>query len=143
MKKKALFLLAVLVASLVFASMASAETAEGTGTLKAQGDGLAGLHGTGWVRVSGNGVLWVKGAEHIAIEGQGHKKVFPDGWIEYVGFNGTARIRGRRVSVILAGERIDLYAIGSGRVILWGKGTYEINGLIAGRWSETIEVLSY
>ena len=144
MKKKVLFLLAVLVvASLVFASMASAETAEGTGTLEAQGDGLAGLHGTGWMRVSGNGVLWVKGAEHIAIEGQGHKKVFPDGWTEYIGFNGTARIRGRLVSVILAGERIDLYAIGSGRVILWGKGTYEINGLITGRWSETIEVLSY
>jgi len=144
MKKKALVLLAVLViASLGFASVASADSAKGTGTLEAQGDGLAGLHGTGWVSLSGNGVLWVKGAEHIVVEGQGHKKAFPDGWTEYIGFDGTARIRGQCVSVILAGENINLYAIGSGRAILWGEGTYEINGLIAGAWSETIKILSY
>jgi len=145
MKKKMLILMAVLViASLGFASVVSAESEDGMGTLQAQGDGFAGLHGTGYVRVRGNGVLWVKGEESIRIQGEeGHKKVFPDGWSEYVGFRGTARIRGQRVSVLMAGERIDLYAIGTGRVILWGKGTYEINGLITGRWSEAIEILDY
>jgi len=145
MKKKMLVLMAVLViASLGFASVASAESENGMGTLVAQGDGFAGLHGTGYVRVRGTGVLWVKGEESIRIEGEeGHKKVFPDGWTEYVGFRGTARIRGQGVSVLMAGEGINLYAIGTGRVILWGEGTYEINGLIANRWSEAIEILDY
>jgi hypothetical protein len=144
MKKKMLVLMAVLViASLWFTSVASAGSESGMGTLEAQGDGFAGLHGTGYVRVRGTGVLWVKGAESIEVQGDGHKKVFPDGWTEYVGFRGTARIRGQDVSVLMAGEGIDLYAIGSGRVILWGEGTYEINGLITGRWSEAIEILDY
>ena len=144
MKKKLLVLMAVLViAGLGFASVVSAESERGMGTLEAQGDGFAGLHGTGYVRVSGNGVLWVKGEEFIRIQGEGHKKVFPSGWTEYVGFDGTARIRGQRVSVLMAGENVDLYAIGTGRVILWGEGTYEINGLITGTWSEAIEILDY
>jgi hypothetical protein len=145
MNKKMLILMAVLViASLGFTSVVSAEGEDGMGTLEAQGDGFAGLHGTGYVRVSGNGMLWVKGEEFIRIQGEeGHKKVFPDGWTEYVGFRGTARIRGQGLSVLVAGENIDLYASGSGRVILWGEGTYEINGFITGRWSDAIEILDY
>jgi hypothetical protein len=145
MKKKMLILMAVLaIASLGFASTVSADGEDGTGTLKAQGDGFVGLHGTGYVRVRGTGVLWVKDAESIEVRGhEGHKKVFPDGWTEYVGFHGAAAIRGQRVSVLLAGENIDLYATGTGRVILWGEGTYEINGLITGRWSEAIEIVEY
>jgi hypothetical protein len=145
MKKKRLILMAVLViASLGFTSVAGAESESGMGTLEAQGDGFAGLHGTGYIRVRGTGVLWVKGAESVEVRGEeGHKKVFPDGWTEYVGFNGAAVIRGQKVSVLLAGENVDLYAIGTGRVILWGEGTYEINGLITGRWSEAIEIVEY
>ena len=145
MKKKMLILMVVLVmASLGFASVASAEGEDGMGTLTARGDGFAGLHGTGYVRVSGNGMLWVKGEEFIRVQGEeGYKKVFADGWTEYVGFKGTAWIRGQRLSVLMAGENIDLYASGSGRVILWGQGTYEINGLITNRWSDAIEVLDY
>ena len=144
MKKKMLVLMAVLViASLGFASVVSAESEDGMGTLEARGDGFVGLHGTGYIRVRGTGVLWVKGEEFIRIQGDGHKKVFPSGWTKYVGFRGTARIRGQRVSVLMAGENIDLYAIGTGRVILWGEGTYEINGLITGRWSDTIGFLDY
>lgn len=144
MKRKMLIVMAVLViASLGLTSVISAESANGMGTLDAEGDGFAGLHGTGYVRVSGTGVLWVKGEESIPIQGEGHKTVFPSGWTEYVGFDGTARIRGQRVSVLMAGEGIDLYAIGTGRGILWGEGTYEINGLITGRWSEAIEIFDF
>jgi len=145
MKKKMLILMAVLViASLGFASVVSAQSENGMGTLEARGDGFVGLHGTGYIRVRGTGVLWVKGEESIRIQGEeGHKKVFPDGWTEYVGFRGTARIRGQGVSVLMAGEGINLYAIGTGRVILWGKGTYEINGLITNRWLDAIEILDY
>jgi hypothetical protein len=130
MKRKILILMAVLViASLGLTSVANAESEVGTGTLEAQGDGFAGLHGTGHIRVIGTGVLWVRGEESIEIQGEkGHKKVFPDGWTEYVGFRGTARIRGQRVSVLMAGEEIDLYATGSGRVILWGRGKSREHG---------------
>ncbi len=144
MKKKAFVLLAVLlVASLGLVSAASADEATGAGTLRARGDGLVALRGSGWMRLKGNGVLWVKGEEQITIEGKGRKKVFPDGWTEYVGFHGLARIQGRNVSVILAGEKIDLYAFGNGRVILWGKGTYKVDELDIEVWSEPLEVLSY
>jgi len=144
MSKKMFVLMAVLViASRGLTLVASAQSEDGMGTLVAEGDGFAGLHGTGYIRVSGTGVLWVKGEESIRIQGEGHKKVFPDGWTEYVGFRGTARIRGQSVSVLMAGEGIKLYGIGTGRVILWGEGSYEINGLITGRWSDTIGILDY
>ncbi len=144
MKKRAFVLLAVLlVASLGLVSAASADQATGAGTLRARGDGLAALHGSGWMRLKGNGVLWVKGEEQITIEGEGRKKVFPDGWTEYVGFHGLARIQGRNVSVILAGEKIGLHAVGNGRVILWGKGTYKIDELDIEVWSKPLEILSY
>ena len=144
MSKKMFVLMAVLViASRGLTSVASAQSEDGMGTLVAEGDGFAGLHGTGYIRVSGTGVLWVKGEESIRIQGEGHKKVFPDGWTEYVGFDGTTRIRGQSVSVFMAGEGIKLCAIGTGRVMLWGKGTYEINGLITGRWSDAIRILGY
>ena len=144
MVRKFLVLLTVLVvASLGFASMASADTSDGRGTLEAQGDGFAGLQGDGWVRVRGNGVLWVKGAEHIAVEGRGIKKEFEDGWTLYIGFHGMAQILGRNVSVLMAGESVELYAVGSGRVILWGKGTYEVNGLPTGVWSGIGHIISY
>jgi len=133
----------LVIASLGFASVVSAQSDNGMGTLNAEGDGFAGLHGAGYTRISGRGVLWVKGEESIEIRGDGHKKVFPDGWTEYVGFDGAARIRGQDVSVLMAREGIDLYAIGAGRAILWDEGTYEINGLITGRWSDTIGILDY
>lgn len=144
MKRKWLVLMAVLViASLGFASVVSAQGEDGMGALNAEGDGFAGLHGTGYVRARGRGVLWVKGEDSIGIQGDGYKKVFPDGWTEYVGFNGTARIRGQSVSVLMAGEGLELYAIGTGRVILWGEGSYEINGVITGRWSDAIEIFDF
>jgi len=147
MTKKWFVLAALLLAvSLGFASTASGQEAddtEGTGTLRARGDGLAALHGSGWMRVKGNGVLWVKGEEGITIEGVGHVKAFPDGWTEYVGFRGLARIYGRNVSVILAGEKIDLLAVGSGRVFLWGKGTYRINELDGEGWPEPFQAVTY
>jgi hypothetical protein len=147
MKKKWFVLVALLlVASLGLASAASAQEAddaEGSGTLRARGDGLAALHGSGWMRVKGNGVLWVKGEEGITIEGVGHVKTFPDGWTEYVGFHGLARIYGRNVSVFLAGEKIDLLAVGTGRVLLWGKGTYEIDRLDGAEWPEPFEAVTY
>ena len=111
-------------------------SAAGKGTLTAQGDGIALLAGRGIVRLEGHGILWIKDLEgnaEINVSGTGQKKEFPDGWIQYSGFRGTASIKGSRIRVVLAGVDIDLHAAGRGGVILWGHGTYEINGQ-SGRW---------
>lgn len=132
----------VMVASLGFAPAVYAEDADadvkvkGTGKLTAEGDGIALLAGRGTVELTGNGILWIKdvaGNATIEVKGYGKKKVFPDGWIQYSGFHGTAKVRGSRIGVIVAGVDIDLSAQGRGRVILWGHGTYEINGQ-KGEW---------
>jgi hypothetical protein len=143
-KKRVLVLFAVLlVAGLCLAPAVAADADEGLASLKAHGDGVVALHGDGWLRVSGNGILWVKGAEYVAVQGHGIRKEFPDGWIEYVGFHGTARILGRNVSVVMAGERIDLFATGSGRAILWGHGRYEKGGSVVDFWSGLADIISY
>ena len=115
--------------SAVYAEEADGKALEkGKGTLTAQGDGIAILLGRGVVEIEGNGILWIKGDANIEVTGQGTKKEFPDGWIQYSGFDGTASIEGNRFGVILAGVDIDLYAEGRGRVRLWGHGSYQING---------------
>jgi len=145
--KKTLGLILValaLVASMGLASVANASVAsaagdrvQGTGTLAAEGDGIAILGGRGSVDVSGNGLLWINdrvGDASIEVTGYGEREVFADGWIQYSGFHGEAHVEGSRIIVVLAGVDVELYAQGRGRVILWGHGTYEINGR-AGRWA--------
>ncbi len=148
MKKILSLLLATLIAvtSFGFVSTAYADdtidgsvSETGTGTINAQGDGIALLYGRGIVQLKGNGMLWIKdmaGDATIRVTGTGHKKEFPDGWIQYAGFRGKASIKGSKIGVIVAGVDIDLRARGRGRVILWGHGTYEVNGS-TGRWKST------
>lgn len=110
-------------ASAVYAEDANADAAEadikarGVGTLTAKGDGIALLGGRGTVEVSGHGEM----------------QEFLDGWIQHAGFHGDASVEGSRIRVIVAGVDIDLSAEGRGRAILWGHGTYEINGQ-SGQW---------
>jgi len=136
----------VLVASLGFAPVASASSvgadgkAEvgGRGTLTAQGDGIAIIGGNGSVNIAGNGILWVRdlaGDADINVTGHGKKKEFSDGWIQYSGFGGSADVEGTRIIVVLAGVGIDLSAQGRGRAILWGHGSYQINGQ-SNEWSQ-------
>jgi len=138
-----LALLAItLVACLGFAPAAYADdttadvSATGIGKLEAQGDGIALLYGKGTVELSGNGILWVKdaaGDAKIEVTGYGVKKEFPDGWIQYSGLRGTADIRGSKIRIVIAGTDVDLDAKGRGGAILWGHGTYEMNGR-SGQW---------
>ena len=131
----------VMATSFGFSSVAHAQDADtdeskGTGKLTTHGDGIALLAGRGIVDLRGNGTLWVKdaaGDATIEVRGHGEKKEFSDGWIQYSGFNGTAHIKGSRIGVIVAGVDIDLSAKGRGRVILWGHGSYEVNGQ-DGKW---------
>ena len=135
----------IVVASLGFAPAVFAEDTdgsahvEGAGSISAQGDGIALLYGRGTVELRGNGILWIKdGASDaiIRVTGTGNKKEFPDGWIQYAGFRGKAFIKGSRIGVIVAGTDIDLHARGRGYCILWGHGSYEVNGH-PGEWKAT------
>ena len=146
MKKTLILVLTaiMLVTSLGFASLVSADTTdgsaklEGKGTLTARGDGIAILGGAIAVNITGNGILWVKdttGNAEIRVTGYGQKEEFADGWIQYSGFNGEAAIKGRRVIVVLTGVDVNLDAKGRGRAILWGHGTYEVNGGQTDGWN--------
>jgi hypothetical protein len=151
--KKAL-LVALAVAALVTSpglgavadsSVASAQTpdadaaqARGRGEVTAQGDGVAALGGRGVVDASGSGILWVKdlaGGGVIEVTGYGEMRVFEDGWVQYAGLHGDAHIEGARIIVVIAGVNVDFHAEGRGRAILWGHGTYEINGQ-TGEWKQ-------
>jgi hypothetical protein len=143
MKKLSLVLLALfLVASLGPATTAYAAddstdvSATGIGKLQAQGDGIAILYGRGTIELSGSGTLWIKdnaGDARIDVTGYGNREEFPDGWIQYSGLRGTGNIKGSSIRVVLSGVDIDLSVRGRGGAILWGHGTYDING-ISGQW---------
>jgi hypothetical protein len=120
-----------------FADNTSADiNANGIGKLEAHGDGIAILYGKGTVELSGNGTLWIKdnaGDAKIEVTGYGVKKDFPDGWIQYSGMHGTASVKGTSIRVVISGVDINLTAKGRGGAILWGHGTYAINGR-TGQW---------
>lgn len=104
----------------------------GAGRLHAEGDGIALLGGRGIVDVKGNGILWIRdlrGDARIDVSGYGQKEEFGDGWIQYSGFRGHARVSGSRIVVCIAGVDVDLHAGGIGRVMLWGHGTCVITGV--------------
>jgi len=137
MKRRVFVLLLVLTLGAFVVPTAGAQSPEHEPhTLVADGDGLATLLGKGVIDLSGNGILWVKAPEGASIEvsGYGHKEVFPDGWQQYAGFDGTAHIEGRGLHVIVAGVDVHLEATGRGRAWLWGHGTHQ-QGDQSGEWS--------
>ncbi len=128
LRKVLTLILVVVVAMLAVVPVVSAQEPQGEGSLTAQGDGMAILRGRGTVDLSGNGILWIKDAAGdavIEVTGSGQKEEFPDGWIQYAGFHGTAHVEGSRIGVIVAGVDIELTAQGRGMARLWGHGTYQ------------------
>ena len=140
MLRKVLTLIVVVVAAvLAVVPVVSAEEVQGKGSLTAEGDGIAILRGRGTVNLSGNGTLWIKdaaGDAEIEVTGFEEKEEFPDGWIQYAGFDGTADVEGSRIGVIVAGVDIELAAEGRGIVRLWGHGSCE-GSHGAGEWKTT------
>jgi hypothetical protein len=128
LRKVLTLILVVVVAMLAVVPVVSAQGSQSEGSLTAQGDGMAILRGRGTVDLSGNGILWIKDAAGdavIEVTGSGQKEEFPDGWIQYAGFHGTAHVEGSRIGVIVAGVDIELAAQGRGMARLWGHGTYQ------------------
>lgn len=130
----------VVVAMLAVVPVVSAEEVRGEGSLTAQGDGIAILRGKGTVDLSGNGILWIRdvaGDAVIEVTGEGEKEEFPDGWLQYAGFHGTAHVSGSRIAVIVAGVDVELTAHGRGVAWLWGHGSYQSSADGAGKWNTT------
>jgi len=139
LRKVLTLIVVVMVAMLAMVPVVSAQELQGEGSLTAQGDGIAILRGRGTVDLSGNGILWIKDAAGdavIEVTGSGEKQEFPNDWIQYAGFDGTAHVEGSRIAVILAGVDIELTAQGRGMVRLWGHGSYQ-GSHEAGEWKAT------
>ncbi len=137
-----IFSLAVVVALLAATSLAPqtalADSGGGTGTLIASGDGVAWIRGNGVIHMSGNGLLEIRdfaGNAVIQVTGTGQKVIKPGGRILYIGFQGTALVSGSDVRVSLSGYNIHLEATGTGKFVLRGNGTYEVNG-VPGLWTK-------
>ena len=140
--------IALLSAAMLAPQPALANSGGGTGTLIADGDGLAGIRGGGTVSISGNGILWIRdhaGDADISVSGDGIRSDLPNGWIHYSGFNGSAMVGGSQITVALSGYSIHLKATGTGQFVLRGNGSYSVtkDGItITGTWTENAEVLS-
>ncbi len=148
MKKFAVALLVGLLAA-AMAVPALAQTASGTGTLTAQGEGRAQVRCAECdITLTGNGLLTIldtTGAAEIGVAGNGQREVRETSrGTVYVfrGFDGTASVSGEHLAVALRGDEIDLTATGTGRVWLRGEGTYTVNGE-TNAWSTTVTALEF
>lgn len=140
--KKSVFIMLLLISSFFMVSMVSADTLSGTGWLYAQGNGVVVVKGdVDTLHIRGNGILYYKDAGETdtpTVTGTGRRIELPNGWVQYIGFNGTFHLTDAdQVIVRIDGRNIHLYAEGTGDVWLRGEGHYRYhNGeeLIKGSW---------
>lgn len=142
--KRMLFvLLVVLAASMMFTAVVSADNLSGTGWIRAEGDGRAALQGDArTVHLSGNGILWFKDEGEVdepTVTGYGRKIEYPNGWVQYIGFDGQFHISDAdQITIVLVGKNVNLFAVGQGRVYLEGEGHYIVGHgphMIRGEWA--------
>ncbi|WP_297529180.1 hypothetical protein [Thiohalobacter sp.] len=114
-----------------------------TGTLLAQGSGIARLTGSGATRIEGKGVLVIHDAgadARVEVTGQGRRVELPNGAVAYFGFDGQARISGPTWRVALTGADIRLAARGRGQVHLDGCGHVVVHDILT-PWGEATTAL--
>ncbi|GJM40820.1 MAG: hypothetical protein DHS20C20_11020 [Ardenticatenaceae bacterium] len=129
LKKKIVWVVMMLMGSLFVVTAVSADTATGTGWVEAHGNGHAAIKGNlDVLHITGNGVLYYYDGGQTDIpevSGVGRKIELPNGWVKWVGFNGSFHLENAdHVKVALHGRDIDLYASGTGSIALRGHGTY-------------------
>jgi hypothetical protein len=117
----------VMMLTLVFTGLASAEAIRGKGWLHAAGSGTAILRMSGQVEINGHGVgaVYIYGAEDIQAQGQGRRTNLAGGGVIFRGYEGTIQVVGERMTVKMIGEQIDFTAHGKGVAHLRGRGHYE------------------
>jgi hypothetical protein len=136
MKRLVRILTVVLVLGLLTTAVVSAEQAEGTGTIKAVGAGMARVEADGRVDIHalGIGTVWVRNANELKAAGRGIRWDLPGGVVYFVGWSGHIEARGEDIAVNMMGSLIEFKATGTGRVFLKGRGHYWINSE-QGLWS--------
>lgn len=114
---------------------------EGSGVLRAAGTGLVHLRGAMDFRGSADaGALVVHdyaGDALVDVQGYGRRIELPDGGVAYLGFHGTAHIRGWNVQADMLVAGVEFRAAGKGVAYLAGRGWYSVNGLPRQPWTET------
>ncbi|GAB4428978.1 MAG: hypothetical protein Kow0031_09360 [Anaerolineae bacterium] len=122
--------------TVAFAGVASADIIRGKGWLHAEGSGFAKLQMTGQVEINGHGVgaVYIYGAESIRADGDGKRSDLRGGGVVFRGFEGTIHVTGQRMVVKMLGSDIDFTARGKGRAVLRGNGTYETGDGGSGDW---------
>lgn len=138
MRKKLAALFAVV--ALVVAALAGTALAggapvaepdlEGTGALKAVGDGIAQVRGKGILKVNGSGVLIIEdlaGDAVVRTDGWGAGEISGPNRRVYFG-KGEAYVKGSRVVVTVSGANIELKAIGHGQARFEGTGRVWVRG---------------
>lgn len=123
---------------------AFAQSGSGTGTLTAQGTGIAWFSGSGTATVSGSGILRIRDygndAQVTVQATKGTKRVLANGWTRYVGFEGTVTITGDTFYVELGGRNINMNLDGTGKYVLRGAGTYTTS-TDSGSWTTVVKTL--
>ncbi|OQY28420.1 MAG: hypothetical protein B6243_12040 [Anaerolineaceae bacterium 4572_5.2] len=137
LRKVCLIVGLVAVLSFGVVGAASADTISGRGWLKAVGYGVAKLDMTGDVKITGHGagVITIQGAKTVRVEGKGVRSEQADGTVVLRGVKGRVFIRGKDMTVKMAGGKIDFIARGSGSVFLEGRGAYHTRHY-RGVWAE-------
>lgn len=134
----------IMMLTLAFTGLASADVLRGKGWLHAEGSGTARLHMTGHVEIKGHGVgvVYIHGAESIVASGHGRRLDYGRTTV-FRGYQGTINVTGERMVIRMIGGKIDFFARGKGTAILRGRGTYETRGG-SGDWGPdglTVEVV--
>ena len=144
-KKLTLLALALVLITMMVATIASADSVAGSGWLEAEGDGRACMAGNAdVVTISGNGVLWYFDDGEVdtpTITGEGVRQEFASGWVRWNGFDGEFTLSDAdEIIVCLRGESIHLRTEGTGGVLLKGQGSYETGGedapVTSGSWTQ-------
>lgn len=150
MRRILLVLAAVVSVGASFFALAPTTSAEeGTGDVWLEGSGVLRAAGTGFVHLRGamdfrggadGGALVVHdytGDALVSVHGYGQRIELPDGGVAYMGFHGTAHIRGRNVQIDMLVAGVEFRAVGRGVAYLAGHGWYSVNGLPRQPWTET------
>gem|GEM_PF-5638208 len=116
-------------------------TIEGSGTLTAEGNGRVEITGTGTVQVLAPivGNVLVTSNATVITSGDGTTENIDNNWIQYEGYD-NLNITGTDMSVIIAGNGIDIIASGTGIVRISGRGifsTYGENSYVDDDWEDT------
>lgn len=150
MRRVLLVLVAAAAVGASLFTLAPTTSAEGrTGDVKLAGSGVLRAAGTGFVHLRGAmdfrgsanaGALVVHdhaGDALVDVQGYGQRIELPDGGVAYLGFHGTAHIRGWDVQVDMLAAGVQFRAAGKGVAYLAGRGWYSVNGLPQQPWTET------